>query len=279
MRYCYASRFFRHLKVGPFGNCIMICIYKITNPDGKVYIGQTVNFMKRINAYKNHRCKGQTIIYRSLVKYGFDAHKVEILEECDKDVLNERERFYQEKHDAVGLKGMNCRYVQTWEKSGSLSEETRERIRKVKTGVSLSKEHREKIRLAGIGRMHSEATKKKMSKTQSGVKNAMYGKRHSKETLKMMSDSRSGSDNAMFGRRHSEETRKKQKEAAKKRGEEWKNKIRQSKIKRVLLVGDNVVFESVIEASKYTGVSRSGISMVCRGTYKKMKGMVFKYIE
>lgn len=54
-------------------------IYKITSPSGKVYIGQTIQLNKRFNAYKNLGCKDQVYLYNSLIKYGWDSHKKEIL--------------------------------------------------------------------------------------------------------------------------------------------------------------------------------------------------------
>lgn len=53
-------------------------IYRITNPTGKVYIGQSKNPKDRIRSYK--WCKpDQNAIYNSLQKYGYDAHEFEIL--------------------------------------------------------------------------------------------------------------------------------------------------------------------------------------------------------
>jgi hypothetical protein len=37
----------------------MIGIYKIINPKGKTYIGQSINIEKRWNGYKKLHCKGQ----------------------------------------------------------------------------------------------------------------------------------------------------------------------------------------------------------------------------
>ncbi len=54
-------------------------IYKITNPKGKVYIGQTTNFEKRISYYRLGKVKGQKKIYNSLQKYGWESHTVGIL--------------------------------------------------------------------------------------------------------------------------------------------------------------------------------------------------------
>lgn len=54
-------------------------VYKITSPSGKIYIGITSNIIKRFCFYKNHSCENQTIIYNSIVKYGWDNHIKEIL--------------------------------------------------------------------------------------------------------------------------------------------------------------------------------------------------------
>ena len=37
----------------------MIGIYKITNPKGKIYIGQSINIENRFKVYKRYNCKGQ----------------------------------------------------------------------------------------------------------------------------------------------------------------------------------------------------------------------------
>lgn len=72
----------------------MIIIYKITNPKGKIYIGQTKNYKKRINLYRILHCKSQIKLYNSLKKYGFDNHKFEIIEEVDIKIADEREQYW-----------------------------------------------------------------------------------------------------------------------------------------------------------------------------------------
>jgi len=81
-------------------------IYKITSPSGLIYIGQTINFKKRMTNYKSYGAKGQTALNNSLLKYGFEQHTVEILEEVDKELLFEKEIFYINKFDSV-KKGLN----------------------------------------------------------------------------------------------------------------------------------------------------------------------------
>lgn len=90
-------------------------IYKITNPSNKVYIGQTTNVLKRKGAYRRlDSCiQNQIVLYRSLKKYGWDAHIFEIIEECLIELLNERERYWQEYYDVLGENGLNCVLTET----------------------------------------------------------------------------------------------------------------------------------------------------------------------
>jgi ribonuclease G len=102
----------------------MIGIYKITSPSGKIYIGQTTNYSKRHNAYKNHKCKLQPKLFASIEKYGFINHIIEIVKECEVKDLNYYERYYQEYYESV-LNGLNLRYTATTDKSGFMSEESK----------------------------------------------------------------------------------------------------------------------------------------------------------
>lgn len=72
----------------------MVGIYKITSPSGKIYIGQSVDILSRINKYKNAKCITQPIILKSILKYGWENHLFEIVLECEKSELNEKERYY-----------------------------------------------------------------------------------------------------------------------------------------------------------------------------------------
>ena len=76
----------------------MIGIYKITNPSGNVYIGQSMDIARRLKTYKNTPNISQIKLYNSIKKYGWDKHIVEIIEECAIDLLNEKEVYYKQKH-------------------------------------------------------------------------------------------------------------------------------------------------------------------------------------
>jgi group I intron endonuclease len=74
----------------------MVGIYKITNPKGRIYIGQSVDIIKRKSSYKNLRCKDQISIFRSLKKYGWSNHKFEIIEECFDGELQSNEIYWKQ---------------------------------------------------------------------------------------------------------------------------------------------------------------------------------------
>jgi group I intron endonuclease len=73
-----------------------IGIYKITNPKNKIYVGQSLNVFDRWETYKRLNCKGQTKLYNSLKKYGFENHKFEILEECPIEFLDDLEHKHKQ---------------------------------------------------------------------------------------------------------------------------------------------------------------------------------------
>ena len=61
-------------------------VYLITSPTGRRYVGQTKHVERRINLYKyktKNDCGWKNAkVMNSIKKYGWDAHKFEILEEC-----------------------------------------------------------------------------------------------------------------------------------------------------------------------------------------------------
>lgn len=106
----------------------MIGIYKITNPNNKVYIGQSVDITTRWNTHRRSIYnKKKTRLINSFLKYGVNNHIFEIVEVCDVLKLNERERHYQDYYNVIEF-GLNSKLTQTNDKSGSLSEETKQKI-------------------------------------------------------------------------------------------------------------------------------------------------------
>lgn len=145
----------------------MVGIYKITNPKGKIYIGQSSNIGERIYSYKSANCKQQTKLFHSIVKYGWGNHILEVLEECSIELLNEREKYYIKLFCSFNSKnGLN---LQSGGNDGKYSDISKNKISKSKKGKLLSDEHKRKIgekskgRKPFEGKKHSEQTKKKLS--------------------------------------------------------------------------------------------------------------------
>jgi group I intron endonuclease len=153
-------------------------IYKITNPKGKVYIGQSINPILRLSHYKRFDCKEQPKIYNSLKKYGIENHTFEVIHFCNVQELNYFERYYQELYNVI-KNGLNCRLTITTDKSGFFSDETKL-----------------KMSIAQKGRVVSEECKLKMSNarkgTRLGLENSFFNKKHNKESKLKMSIARKG---------------------------------------------------------------------------------------
>ena len=92
---------------------------------------------------------------------------------------------------------------------------------------------------------HTEETKIKMSKAQTGEKHPLYGKKHTEETKNKMREAKLGENNYWYGKKHTEETKNKMREAhtgednpmyGKKHTEEAKRKISKARLKRITKV-------------------------------------------
>jgi len=115
----------------------MVGIYKITNPTGKIYIGQSVNIEERFGKYNNLNNKRQVKLYNSFKKHGITNHQFEIIEECSKCNLNEREIYWGNHYDVLN-NGLNLRLGNG---RGSCSKNTRNKISNSLKGKAKSKEH------------------------------------------------------------------------------------------------------------------------------------------
>jgi group I intron endonuclease len=158
----------------------IICVYKITSPSGKIYIGSSVNYKRRLTQYKGTGAKTQTILYNSFAKHGFDNHVFEIVELCTKENVLERELYYGSLYKVLGEKGLNCKLPKFGEKYQSTRQETIDKMKQWKPSEDtivkmkaaqtkrakeqpVSDETKQKLREANLGKKASEETKKKMS--------------------------------------------------------------------------------------------------------------------
>jgi hypothetical protein len=103
----------------------MIGIYKITSPTGKIYIGQSTNINNRKYYYSSIKCDKQPKLYNSLLKYGWEQHIFEIVEECNLEQLNDKEIYWGMYYNVLGEDGLNLRLGDA---NGVCSEETKQKI-------------------------------------------------------------------------------------------------------------------------------------------------------
>ena len=137
-------------------------------------------------------------------------------------------------------------------------------------------------------------SKKAKERYKDKTKNPMYGKKHSKESLKKMHDAKIGEKNPMFGKKESEETKQKRRETCAERHinyvhelseeEDKKRRERMHELgilrkKKVVCVEDNIIFDSLADASKYYDISVSTLSGYLHGHQKSCKNKHFKFID
>lgn len=247
-------------------------IYTITNNiTKKVYVGQTIkpkerwlkhkNEAKHIDslAYKSH-------LYNSMNAYGIDNFSFEIIDECDCEILDERERYWIQELHTLEPNGYNI-------SNG---------------GRKLFGEEN-----PFYGKHHSEETKQILS-----AKNT--GRKATDEERKMRSEINKGVNNPFYGKQHSDEIKRKIKESNIKNGnyEKASDRMRLHNpndgsffSKAVVMLDANLnilnTFESAKSAGDYIkakGLSKAktpsnSISDVCRELQKSAYGFYWRYIN
>lgn len=190
-----------------------ICVYKITSPSKKVYIGSTIHFESRMNNYKTLRCKDQIRLYYSLKKYGFDRHKVEILCYCDLDDVRQKEAYYGQLFNCLSQKGgLNCAIPKHGEGFKSISEETRKKLSVASR--NMSEETRKKIGIATSNRKVTEETRERLRIAQSNrseeYRNRVSenNKNRSKGLIRLIADKNIGSKRTEANKKNMSEAKK-----------------------------------------------------------------------
>jgi group I intron endonuclease len=253
----------------------MIGIYKIINPKGKIYIGQSIDIEYRFYSYKKQiRCKSQKKLFNSLIKYGVDNHTFSIIEECDVELLNEKERFWQDYYDVL-KKGLNLKLTGHDDKSSSISIETKN---KIKDGLkkyfdSLSNEEKNKIygksSLLRKGKPGNRKGSKLTEEQRKKISLSLKGHKVSDETKEKLKLSMVGRK-ITWGDKISKKL--KGKPNLKNRGKGNKPIIQFDKNNNQ--IGE---WESISEASKETKISFNSISNNLVNRCKTSGGFIWKY--
>ena len=247
----------------------------INNVNNKMYIGSSVNIIRRIKKHFNDLEKnihGNQHLQNSYNKYGKENFSYEILEICFENI-KEKEQMYIDKYD-FDLELYNKAKTTFCPMEGRFhSEETKEKWSKDRKGKTKSEETRKKMSIASKG--HEGAK---------GELNGMFGRKHTDETRKKMGDNRRGK---YIGRKLSEETKQKMSIAQKGihdhrgeknpmfgKGDKLKGERNGRFIKLPLETIDKIVqlystgFYSKVEISLFFGLTKYKITQIIKD-YKK----------
>lgn len=142
-------------------------IYNITSQ--KRYIGQTIQPLhKRIYQHFHQAKKGvDTPLYHALRKYPKNNFKIELIEECDKLILDEREKYWINYYQTFA-EGYNCNNGGQGSTGLKHTEETKKKMSSSKKGKPSGRK----------GKINSIESNKKRSETlKQGYKNETRKKR------------------------------------------------------------------------------------------------------
>ena len=255
-------------------------IYKITNiKNNKYYIGVTTqkNPNDRWNAHKSaiRNEKGCPLLMKAFNKYGEDSFKFEVLIICFDEDIFKFEDEYIKKYNAASPNGYN-----------------------VAEGG--------KIGMSFLGRIHSDETKKKI-----GIKSKMYNNKpevkerarnvaiqfnrtHNIGDLLRQSEKwKNAIKEGRIGGKRDDETKKKISDGLKRYFENNNgsliNKEQHSKI-MTKINGKKIsqyskenkllnTFDSIVIASKHTGIGRKSIQSNLAGRSKSSGGFIWKYSD
>lgn len=227
-------------------------IYKITNPKGQVYIGQTVNFQQRYYYYLTAPFKDQPRIKESFNEFGdIEKHKFDIVEQCPINKLDEKELYWGLFYDVLGDNGLNCRLGHG---KGNLRESTKDLIREKLTG------------------------KKQSEYTINKRREKLTGQKRNNETCSLMKEKKIGFE-ITWGDKISN---------SKKLNPYVPTSTHIENVKKALCIPilqfdkqNNFIkeYSSAAEAEKHIGVKRDNICSVLKGKSKTAGGYIWKYKE
>lgn len=232
-----------------------ICgIYKITSPSKKIYIGQSMDCLRRKNDYSRLNSKWQPKLYQSILKYGWINHTFEIIHICEYSQLNTLEIYY------IGLFrsfdsffGLN---LKEGGGKGKYSEESKKRMAFSQTGKKCTEETKKKMSLAQTGRKHSPETilKCRLSKIGHSV---------SIETREKLANANRGNKYSI-GRKLSEEAKTKISKIHK--GKIYKGSEKQKNMCRIILNTQTGIFYlGIREAAASIGMNHHSLGSRLRG--------------
>lgn len=148
-------------------------IYRIyCKANGKSYYGQTNDYDRRIiehrkrlrhKSKKNHHC---IHLQNAWNLYGEDQFEFSLIEECNEELLTEREQWYFDTYGSQGVLFNTALCAEATRRGASVSEETKQKLREANLGPKSPM----------WGKKLSEERKQKLKEANTGPNNKWYGK-------------------------------------------------------------------------------------------------------
>ena len=229
-------------------------VYCHTFPNGKRYIGITNQEPER--RWRSGKGYIGQVVYDAILKYGWSNIKHDILftglskEEAEKKEIELIKALETDSHK----RGYN---VESGGNTARLSEDTKDKLRKIKRDYYKSHKH------FNAGKHWSEETKRKISESNKGKKMSEAQKNFLRERFK-------GKNNPMYNV---------------KMDPAHKEKLQAACIaatsKKCICIETQVVYVSIAEASRKTGINSRTIGYVCNKDpkYKTAGGYHWRYEE
>lgn len=238
-------------------NANSFSVYVHIFPNGRRYVGMTVQIPAKRWGIDGYGYKGQPYVFNAIKKYGWENIEHIIVqtgltcseaEDLERKLIKEyrsAEKGYGYNIDLGGnhqgkYSDERRRQISMQQKGRKLSPEACKRLSEARKGHPVSQETREKLRQKNLGRKQSEETRRKISEankrrgkewreklawysrnrspeTNEKIRAALTGRKQSEETIKKRAD-------ALRGRRQSPEAIKNMTAAQNNRSKEWEEK-------------------------------------------------------
>jgi group I intron endonuclease len=235
----------------------MIGIYRIKNiVNGKSYYGSSINIEKRWKRHKNDLIKNRhinTLLQRAWNKYTEINFIFEVIEECDKNILLEREQYYLDLNQGYNI-GIKSSGGDNITKNPNKKEIVNRIAKSIKERYDLMSDEEKKQK-------HSQPMETNPNwKGGASFKYCECGVKITPINNSCINcRDKTGVNNPFFGKKHSEETKKKLSE--KRKGKKPTN------MKQIII--DNTIYESLAEASRQTGIPSPTILWRIKSKSKK----------
>lgn len=272
-------------------------IYAIINKvNGYRYIGQSVNITNRLwqhksllrNNHHTYKNGDLSLLQKAWNKYGEESFEFKIIEFCEVDKLDDRERYWIDFYKCNHAK-FRQGYNTTDGGEGAYSNQNVKGRIQINNGQVQKMIYPDELQMyerQGFVRGILPQTIEKVNKNRnpkSGEAHWAYGRTISDEHKKILSESNKGRTSWIKGKHWDDEHKEMFRilSTGRKQSKETREKILEAKRKPVIQYSKNgekiAEYISAVEAENLTSIGRSHISQCCNGKRKTAGGYIWRF--